>query len=178
MGSPNGNWKPWLMAELEKKQILAASVYMPEFDNPTPEGWSAELTHQINLNPEDEIYLVGHSLGGTTILHYLQSQNAKPVSGAIFVGSPCGVVKNNRIDNFFTKSFDFQKIRSNCHQFSVIHSDNDPYVPEEHAHILAKELSADLTIVPRAGHFNTASGSFTLPKCLDSLMKMTTRLTE
>jgi len=33
-GSPNGGWRPWLMAELEQHDVYACALSMPNPDNP------------------------------------------------------------------------------------------------------------------------------------------------
>lgn len=69
-GSPNGGWRPWLMSELEKKDLYACALAMPSPDTPTVEEWCKEIDRHIY--PEDEVYLIGHSLGATAILRYLE----------------------------------------------------------------------------------------------------------
>ncbi len=61
-GSPNGGWRPWIMAELEKKDIYACALSMPDPENPLCSEWVAEIQRHVQRNKGDEIYLVGHSL--------------------------------------------------------------------------------------------------------------------
>ena len=171
-GTPNGNWKPWLLAELEKLDIYASSISLPYPANPTPESWVDEITRQVNLPPIDKIYLVGHSLGSTAILRYLESDSALKTTGVILISGPCQKTDNHGIDNFLEKPFNFSKIKSNSSNFTIIHSDNDPYVPIENAHILTKELDAKLTIVPSGGHFASRDGYFTFPQVFLDLQEM------
>lgn len=171
-GSPNGNWKPWLLAELEKLDIYASSISLPNPTNPIPESWVDEIERQVNLSPFDKICLIGHSLGSTAILRYLESKTVQKLSGVILISGPCQKNENRAIDNFLEKPFDFSMIKSNADSFSVIHSDNDPYVPIENAQILTKELNAKLTIVSGGGHFASKDGYFTFPQVLRDLQEM------
>ncbi|MBI4599005.1 alpha/beta hydrolase, partial [Candidatus Uhrbacteria bacterium] len=71
-GSPNGGWRPWLMAELEKQEIYACALSMPMPENPVCDEWVGEISRHIERNSDDKIYLVGHSLGVPAILRYLE----------------------------------------------------------------------------------------------------------
>ncbi|MDP1743336.1 MAG: alpha/beta hydrolase [Candidatus Amesbacteria bacterium] len=170
-GSPNGNWKPWLMTELEKDEVYASSIMMPNSEKLLKDDWIAEVAHQVELCRYENLYLVGHSLGATTIMRYLESPISKKVSGVVLVAGPCKKNDNRHIDSFLEDKFDFEKIKTMSERFLVIHSDNDPYVPLENAQILSRELEAKLVIVPGGGHFNSASGFFTLPQCLEELKR-------
>lgn len=61
-GSPNGGWRPWLMSELEKKDVYACALAMPHSENPLCSEWVQEIERHVIQNKEDDIYLVGHSL--------------------------------------------------------------------------------------------------------------------
>ena len=50
------------------------------------------------------------------------------------------------------------KIKNSAEKFVVFHSDNDSFVQLINGQELAKNLGVNLTFVPNAGHFNTASG--------------------
>jgi hypothetical protein len=120
----------------------------------------------VERNRHDEIFLVGHSLGVPAILRYLESAQARNIAGAVLVSGPAEKTHNKKIENFLAKGFDFEKIKSNCRKFSVIHGDNDPNVPWNHARFLSERLNSDLIIIENGGHLNGASGWFQLPHCL------------
>jgi hypothetical protein len=172
-GSPNGGWRPWLMGELEKQEIYACALSMPTPENPVCNEWVDEISQHIEINTTDEIYLVGHSLGAPAILRYLESAQAKPISGAVLVSGPSEKNNNKKIDSFLDKNFDFEKIKLNCKKFSIIHGDNDPNVPIDNAKFLSQKLNGELTIVENGGHLNGSAGWFKLPQCLEALNKMT-----
>jgi uncharacterized protein len=166
-GSPNGGWRPWLMGELEKRDIYACSLAMPKPDAPVLEEWVAEIARHVSA--EDEVYLVGHSLGGPAILRYLERPDAAPVAGAVLVAAPSEKNGNRKIDGFLEGLFDFDAIRSRCPKFAVIHGDTDPNVPTANAEFLARELGAELTWVKNGGHLNGSAGWFELPQCLEAV---------
>lgn len=172
--TPNGGWKPWLMAELEKKDRYACSLPMPDPNNPVMEKWVNEVSRQLD-NQQDEYYLVGHSLGGATILRCLESLSSEQVSsikGVVLVSAPCQKTKTREIDNFFEKEFDYQKIKSYGKEIVVIHGDNDEIVPIKHANTIVSNLDAKLIIIQNGKHLTGSAGFTELPQCLDVLLEM------
>lgn len=171
-GNPNGGWRPWLMAELEKKDIYCCALPMPTPDFPVCEAWIDEIAREVDRSQNDQIYLVGHSLGVPTILKYLQSNKSKKIAGAVLVAGPANKCGIEGIANFFEEDFDFDKIRNKCEKFVFIHGDNDPYVPLKQAEYLNSNTHGVLTVMPNGGHLNNSSGHFSLPEALSALEKM------
>ena len=171
-GTPNGGWRPWLMGELERQEIYACALSMPTPENPVCKEWIDEISRHIERNVKDEIYLVGHSLGTPAILRYLENAQARPILGAVLVSGPSEKNNNRKIDNFLEKNFNFEKIKSNCKEFYIIHGNNDRNVPVANAEFLSQNLSGELIVVKNGGHLNGSSGWFELPQCLTALNKM------
>ena len=171
-GSPNGGWRPWLMGELEKHDIYACALPMPTPSQPVCSDWVNEIKRAVDVNMEDEIYLVGHSLGVPAILRYLESAELKNISGAVLVSGPSQKNNNRKIDSFLENPFDYSKAKAMCSKFLIIHGDNDPNVPMSNAETLSRELEGKLVIVPNGGHLNGSSGWTQLPPCLEGLLEM------
>ncbi len=174
MGSPNGGWRPWLMGELEKDEVYACALPMPNPNYPKKEEWVKTIADVV-ADPEDEIFLVGHSLGVPAILHYLQSlENDRKINGVVLVSGPVKplkVVKYPVIDTFLD-SFDFTHIKKVCKNFCIIHGDNDDKVPFNHAEELSKNLNCKLITIPNGGHLNGSAGWTELPEVLEALKEM------
>jgi len=172
-GSPNGGWRPWLMTELGNKDIYACALSMPNPENPICTEWVEEISRHVDRNKNDEIYLVGHSLGVPAILRYLESSpKISNILGVVLVSGPYEKSGNKKIENFLDRKFDFKTIKSKVQKFVVIHGNNDPHVPLSNAEALSRELESELIVVPNGGHLNGSSGWHSLPQCLDSLLKM------
>jgi predicted alpha/beta hydrolase family esterase len=169
-GSPNGGWRPWLMGELQKEDIYACALSMPNPEKPICGEWIDEISRYINN--DDEIFLVGHSLGVPAILRYLESKKARVISGAVLVSGPSEKNDNRKIDNFLDKKFNFDIIKSKCKKFSVIQGDNDPCVPLDNGKFLSDNLNCELIVVKNGAHLNGSAGWFKLPQCLDALHRM------
>ncbi|MBI4598629.1 alpha/beta hydrolase, partial [Candidatus Uhrbacteria bacterium] len=102
----------------------------------------------------------------------LESAQSKSISGAVLVSGPSEKNNNNKIDSFLDNNFDFEKIKSNCKKFSIIHGDNDSNVPIDNAKFLSQKLNGELIVVENGDHLNGSAGWFKLPQCLEVLNKM------
>ena len=171
-GSPNGGWRPWLMRELGRYDIYACSLAMPNPEKPILSKWLKEIKRNTVESKKDDVYLVGHSLGGTAILRYLEKYKDLNIKGIVIVSSPCEINDNKKINNFLAKKFDFKKIKSRIKNVVVIHGDNDEWVPISNPKCVAKELNGKLIIIPNGGHLNGSSGYTELPECLNVLVEI------
>lgn len=179
MGEPNGGWRPWLMGELYKDSIYACALSMPSPNNPIKNEWVKTIQDVVDLE-NDEVFLVGHSLGTPAILRYLESvPEGHSIAGAVLVSGATSKLevdnpesKIRRIDNFFETPFDFDHIKKVCKKFAVIHGDNDEKVPFSHAEKLSNALDCELISVKNGGHLNSQAGWDKLPQVLEVLQKM------
>lgn len=160
------------MAELDKKGVYACALAMPSPNSPICAEWVEEIARHVESNKKDQIYLVGHSLGVPAILRYLERTKAKNIKGAVLVSGPAFRVGGKKISNFLTKPFDFKSIKPKVKRFVVIHGDDDKLVPFVHGKILTKELGGKLAVVKNGGHLNSSAGWYTLPQCLNGLVRM------
>lgn len=171
-GSPNGGWRPWLMGELEKEDVYACALSMPTPSDPIASEWIEEIARHVEINKEDQIYLVGHSLGVPAILRYLESEGTQSIDGAVLVSGPVFKTTKKKVAAFLETPFDFKTIKSKVKKIAVIHGDNDQNVSVDQGETLAKELDAELIIIKNGGHLNGSSGWTALPQCLEVLKKM------
>ncbi len=172
-GTPNGGWRPWLMGELQKLNVYACALAMPKHGSPILSEWLEEITHHVERNQEDDIYLVGHSLGVPTILKYLESMSsALRVCGAVLVSGPAEKTTNEKVVHFLNTPIDFEVVTSKVSRFAVIHGDDDPIVPLQNGAFLAEKLGCDLVIIHGGKHLNGSAGFYELPECLEELKKM------
>jgi predicted alpha/beta hydrolase family esterase len=174
-GEPNGGWRPWLMRELSKNGIYACALPMPTPCHPILEEWIKTISDNI-VNPNEEIFLIGHSLGVPAIFRYLESLPITiNIGGAVLVSGPIhklGEPKYKNVNSFLETEFDYDHIKKVCKNFSIIHGDNDPGVPFSDAEELSIKLSCNLISIPNGRHLNSSAGFFELPEALDSLLKM------
>jgi hypothetical protein len=172
---PNGGWRPWLMGKLAKRGIYACALPMPAPSDPQKDEWIKTIKNSIGM-PSEDIFLVGHSLGVPTILHYLETlKKSQKIGGAVLVSGPAFEIKRPgyaKVNKFLNRPFDFKHIKNVCRNFIIIHGDNDILVPFSHAEHLSKNLSGELVSVSGGGHLSGHNGCYKLPQLLKSLEKI------
>lgn len=181
-GIPNGGWISWIMAELAKNKIYTCALPMPDAKNPVVSKWVEEIAHTVNNASEDEIFLVGHSLGATAVLKYLEFlEGNRKISGAILVSGlvsplePENEKSNYRtIDSFVIPEINFEKIKNKANKFVVLHSIDDPAVPFENAEKISTALNCELVKVEKGGHFFILSEPicYELPELMNIILKV------
>lgn len=173
-GNPEENWFPWMKSELEKKGHTVLVPKFPTPDNQNLENWMKEFEPYLNFIDENTIF-IGHSLGPSFILSILDKINVK-VKACFFISGFLGLIGNKEFDEinktFTTKNFDWDKIRNNCEQFYVFHSDNDPYIPLKKSLELANNLKTKTIKIDNAGHFNSEAGYTKFLELLDKIEKI------
>lgn len=171
--SPEVNWFPETKSELEKIGFEVIVPQMPNSQFPISEEWLAEMQTLIS-NPDENTFLIGHSLGGIAILHFLESLNGnQKIGGVILVAGfseTLGTIPE--IENFFNIPVNYEKIKSHCDNFVAINSDNDPAVPMSRGEILRDKLNAKFIVMHNAGHINRKTGYFKLPVAVEELLRI------
>lgn len=171
-GSPNGDWRPWLMGELEKRGIYTCALAMPDPNSPVPIEWVKEIARHVESSPRDHIYLVGHSLGVPAILRFLETTKAKNVKGIVLVSGPFFKTTKKKVAEFLKKPFDCKVITSKTKSIVVIHGDDDRAVSSNQGVALAEALNGKLIMIKNGGHLNGSSGWLKLPQALKSLKEI------
>lgn len=127
---------------------------MPETNLPKLSSWLPKLK-EVADNPDQTLYLVGHSVGCITILRYLEQLGKdEKVGGVVLVAGFTDDLGFAELKNFFETPIDFAKIKSKSDNFVLIHSDNDPYVPLKYGELLKEKLGAKLIVKHNMGHFS------------------------
>jgi predicted alpha/beta hydrolase family esterase len=117
--------------------------YFPDF-----KGWMKAIA---DFAPTENDILIGHSLGGATILRYLEIIE-NPVGHTILTATPINSMGFNQVDNFFEIGFDWEIIKNNAGKINLIYEEDDTIVPLDHGQTLAKELNAPIEIIPGGLH--------------------------
>ena len=175
MGSPEGNWFPWLTAELKK---LGIDTITPRF--PTPEGqnlrnWLTTFDSWVGQLTENDI-LIGHSVGASFVCRVLERQS-NPIKAAFLVAGFARQLGDQGFDpfnaTFVVDPFDWGKIRSNVKKIYTYAGDKDPYVPLSFSNELAGSLEAPLNVIKGGGHLNMSSGFTRFDQLLADIKTLT-----
>lgn len=160
-GYPEYCWYPSVARELESRGFIVTVPEMPETERPQLASWLSKLAEAVG-QPDEELYLIGHSVGCITILRYLESLPAdQKVGGVILVAGFVddlsymdSIEDKTVLPNFFQTSLDLEHIKSRAKKFVAIHSDNDPYVELKHADIFKEKLNAKIIVKHGMKHFS------------------------
>jgi len=153
-GSPEYCWYPQTKKELEELGFEVMIPTMPDTENPNVETWMPKLSEVVG-EPNENIFLVGHSIGCATIMRYLESLGeSEKVGGVVFVAGFIDDLGLKEIHNFFTTPIDLDKVKTKANSFVAIHSDNDPFVPLKHGDTFKEQLGAELIVKHNMGHFS------------------------
>lgn len=129
---------------------------LPNCDKPNVDTYNNFLLPDWEYN--SETILIGHSSGAVEILSLLENlPKGVVVNKAVLVAGFVDNLEWDALDELFIHPFNWKKIKQRAKKFILVHSDNDPYVPLEHGHVLQKNLNADLIVEKEQKHFSVNS---------------------
>ncbi len=176
-GYPEYCWYPYVKKQLEEKGFDVKVPEFPETDAPKQNKWVPYLAEAVG-KPDENSFLIGHSIGCATIFRYLETlaENEK-VGGVVLVAGFTDNLGYEEIKNFFETPLDFVKIKNRVKNgFVAIFSDNDPHVDLKNADVLKEKLGAEIIIKNNMGHFSGAiegeKSCLELPDAVESIEKL------
>ncbi len=175
-GYPEYCWYPHTKKSLEQLGFKVLVPQFPDTKEPKLQKWLPFLHDKIT-EPNNELFLIGHSVGCVTILKYLESLPERTkVGGVILVAGFTKNIGYEELKSFFKTDLDFKKIKSHCDNFVAIHSTNDKYVDLKFADVFKKELNAMVIIKENMGHFSgtieNENSCLELPEVIESIKKI------
>jgi uncharacterized protein len=172
-GNNQEAWIPWLKEKLQEKGYQVETPAMPNTDEPHIKPWINYLSTTVG-KPDEELSLVGHSIGCQTILRYLETLNDdEKIGEAVLVAPWFGLDNLEEEEKEIAKPWietpiDFEKIQSKITKISAILSDDDPFVPlEDTKDILIGKLGVSPLILHKKGHMSAETGIKELPEILN-----------
>ncbi|REL24005.1 serine hydrolase family protein [Rhodohalobacter sp. SW132] len=126
----------WLRNELgDGYQIYEPIIEEP--DAPTYQMWKETVDREFPklTNP---VFLIGHSLGGSTLLKYLSEETCELQIAGLFLVAPPYWGKQGWQAEDFTLRHDFSKTLPAIPGIHLYHCLNDPVVPVDHADVYQK----------------------------------------
>lgn len=170
-GSPQGDWFPWVAAEIKNLGYEVIAPSMPSTDEPTIDAWVSYLAQRVGgLSPTD--IFVGHSIGCQTILRYLEKVGG--VAAKVILVAPWFTLTNLEnekmweiADPWLNKEMNFGNIKHKSKQFITIFSDNDPWVPYyENRQLFEQKLNPEIMVLHDKGHITSDEGVTSLPELI------------
>ncbi|OGB74971.1 hypothetical protein A2810_02725 [candidate division Kazan bacterium RIFCSPHIGHO2_01_FULL_49_10] len=150
---PKKRWKRTLAERLgEGYQVFTPE--MPNSENARYEEWKIWFEKMFPFL-DDDLILVGHSLGGIFLPKYL-SENIFPkkIKAVVLVSPPYDSegLEPPLADFVLTKPL--AQLAQQCSNIYIVHGDADPIVPYSHAEKYLKELpNAKLVTIQGGDHF-------------------------
>lgn len=174
-GYPEEGWFPWAKRELEKRGFTVTVPNMPHPERPTIEDWVGKIETLVG-EPNENTFLIGHSIGCQAIMRYLASLNEKKVGGVILVAGWFELVpleseeEKEIIEPWLKTPIDFAKVKAAIDNITVILSDNDEWVPfNRNKKLFEERLVPNIIVEHGKGHFSGSSGIKELPVVLQTI---------
>ncbi|MEI6039858.1 MAG: alpha/beta fold hydrolase [Candidatus Berkelbacteria bacterium] len=148
--TPEESWFLRVKDIFEPKGFEVIVPSLPGDYFPKYEDWVKVVK---DFAPTQNDILIGHSLGGVTILRFLEETEV-PVGQIILVATPIEAMSFGQIENFFFRDFNWSKIKSNVLKVNLIYESDDPLVPLAHGQTISEKLNAAIKVVPGGTHLN------------------------
>jgi predicted alpha/beta hydrolase family esterase len=135
-------WDSKLVASLEHELGEGYAVRYPQMpgeDNPSYSAWKAALMEEFDSLGDGAI-LVGHSVGGTILIHVLAELPPEPLLGGLFVIAAPFIGKGGWPSDFISDSKDFSESLPPGVPVYLYHGADDTEVPTAHVHLYAKAI--------------------------------------
>ena len=175
-GKPDYCWYPYAKRELEAKGFEVAVPAFPDTDAPNLAKWLPVLK-ELAGEANEELFLIGHSVGCITILRYLETLGeGQKIGGAVLVAGFNDDLGFDELKNFFTTDLNLDALKQKANKFVAIHSDNDPFVPLKHGDTFKDKLGAELIVKHAMKHFSgpvdDEKSCLVLPDVVESVVKI------
>ncbi len=179
-GSPTREWFPWIKKELSRKGYSVYAPKMPNTAHPKIKPWVNYLSRLVET-PDKDTFFIGHSIGGQTVLRYIQQiKPSQKVGGIILIASWINLRKasyETKDDELIARPWiktpiDWKNVSKHTKNITAIFSDNDPYVPKSSAEVFKKKLGAKIVVDHNMGHYNQEYGVKRVPSLLKETLKM------
>ena len=146
----------WFLQAKQRLEKLGLQVSVPDMPN-TLLPKSTEWVNVIEeFHPDENSVLVGHSLGGTAVLRYLEKAE-KHIALAILIATPIRELGEGfwPVINFLKPDFIWQRIKRSCEKIVVIDQTQDDAVPLQHGKDLSEYVGGELIVIEGSNHFDT-----------------------
>lgn len=179
-GAPEHGWFPWLRKELEAKGFQVIAPQLPNPGSPRINAWVPALAEAVG-SPDENTYLIGHSMGCQTIARYLETlPEGQKVGGVVFVAGFFKRLTNLEEDDnsqsvgteWLTVKPDLQKVKSHLLKSVALFSDDDLYVPLDNQDDYRDVLGSEIIVQHGKGHFSGGEGTKEIPVVLEKLLDM------
>jgi len=143
-------------------------IQQEEWDAPECSDWIEKIEENVKRFDQQEVVLIGHSLGCTAIAHWAK-RFGKTIKGAMLV-APSDI--ENPVYTFPATGFSPIPLEKISFPTLVVASTDDPWVSMERAAFFASSWGSELVSIGQAGHINVASGHGAWEEGLELLKRL------
>ena len=161
-GSDAPHWQAWLAKELVKRDYDVAFPQFSDSMNPSLDVWMDEA--KLLLQTFAPHIVVAHSMGNTLWFHLLNGGHVRPVKRTLLVAPPRDLSDYPEVKSFFPVA---TPTSLESEEALLVSSSSDPYMNQDEADALAKELGIKNRVIDEAGHINSDSGYGAWPWVLE-----------
>lgn len=163
------NWYGW--AKKRINEIPDVSCTLKNMPDPVTARESIWLPFmEKELRCDEETVIIGHSSGAAAAMRYAETRR---VFAIILVGAYTSDLgdENERESGYFSRPWEWERIKSNVKYIIQFGSTDDPFLPWEEQQDVADGLNTDFHKYTDHGHFqNTA-----FPELIDAVKKIKTK---
>jgi len=173
-GSPEKDWLPWAISELQNKNYKVIAPLMPDTDVPKIDPWVNKLQQIVGTVRPDDIF-IGHSIGCQTILRFLEKLDTGKVDKVILIAPWMKLTNLSAEEHKIAESWVqvpivFENIKSKSASFIAIFSDDDAWVPlKVNQPIFQEKLGVKTIVLHNKGHFTNEENVTEIPEILELL---------
>jgi len=167
----------WLKNKLIDNGLEVVFKDMPNTNEPKINEWVNYL-NEVILDINEDIYLVGHSIGCQAIMRYMEGlPDGKAFGGVLFIAGFFNLTgledeEEERIAEPWLKSpIDFAKVKSHSAKFTSIFSDDDPFVPLDNVPLFEQRFNSQTIVLHAKGHL-TAETQVEMPEVFEEIIKL------
>ncbi|KAA0712508.1 putative hydrolase RBBP9 [Triplophysa tibetana] len=163
------NWYGWLKKRInEMSDLSCAMKNMPDPVTARESVWLPFM--EKDLKCDEDTVIIGHSSGASAAMRYSETHQ---VFGLILVGAYTSDLgdENERESGYFSRPWEWEKIRSNVKYIIQFGSTDDPFLPWEEQQEVADGLNTDLHKYTDRGHFQNT----TFPELIAALKQLKTK---
>lgn len=144
--SPDTNFHPWLKEELEGRGHEVVVPELPNSQDPTVKEQVEYVLDNVEL--DDNTTIVGHSLGTVVAMKVAEKQKLnRLVLVAPFIDADFADGDSRSFSEDFNYKFDFQAIRENTREITVLQADDDYAVSPEQIRRVEQALQVKAEVI-------------------------------
>ncbi|CAL8329464.1 unnamed protein product [Merluccius merluccius] len=147
------NWYGWARKHINK--IPGMTCILKNMPDPVTARECVWLPFMEEMGCDEETLLIGHSSGAAAAMRYAESHK---VFGIILVSAYVSDLgdETERASGYFSRPWEWSRIRSNVGHLVQFGSSDDPFLPWEEQQAVADGLQTDLHRFSDRGHFQNS----------------------